>query len=81
MFVFARSSGACQARKHHQIDMTTDGMAPLSEFLRQGLVIMHLGVGLQILQALMHKIKSVIDQLCGLFGSHDAETAGEIAEV
>jgi hypothetical protein len=56
-------------------------MAPLSEFLRQGLVIMHLGVGLQILQALMHKIKSVVDQLCGLFGSHDAETAGEIAEV
>ena len=52
--------------------MTTDGMAPLPEFLRQGLMLVHLGIGLQILQPLVHKIKGVVDQLRGLFGGHDA---------
>lgn len=52
--------------------MTTDGMTPLPEFLRQGLMLVHLGVGLKILQPLVHKIKGVVDQLRGLFGSHDA---------
>ena len=72
MFVVAKGSGTCQTRKHHQIDMTTDGMAPLSKFLSQGLMLMHLGVGLEVLQPLVHEIKGVVDQLRGLFGSHDA---------
>ena len=35
-------------------------------------MFLHLGVGLKILQPLVHEIKSVVDQLRGLFGSHDA---------
>ncbi|MEB3194507.1 MAG: hypothetical protein VKO19_05230 [Cyanobacteriota bacterium] len=63
---------ARQSWKHHQINMTANRVAPLTEFLREGLMLLHLGVGFQILQPLVHKIKSVVDQLRGLFGSHDA---------
>ena len=50
--------------------MTTGGMTPLPEFLRQGAMGPPLLILLEFHEALMHQIEGVVDQLGGLFGGH-----------
>ena len=69
-------SGITEARKHHQIDVATGRVAPFAEFGRQGLVLLGKGLRLEILEALMHQIQGVVDQLGGLFGSHGTSEEG-----
>lgn len=71
-------SGVAEPRKHHQINVATGRVAPFAEFSRQGLVLLGESLGFKILEALMHKIEGVIDQLGGLFGRHDAAGEGEL---
>jgi hypothetical protein len=63
-------SGRRKARTDHQIDVPARGMAPLAELIGQGLAGMGLLVGFQLLQALVHEIEGVVDQLGGLFRGH-----------
>lgn len=64
------ASGFGQPRKHHQVDVAADGLAPFAEFRRQGAMLVIKGLRLQILQALMHQIERVVDELGSLFGRH-----------
>jgi hypothetical protein len=45
-------------------------MTPFAELFSQGMVLTHKGLGFQILEALVNKIKGVVDQLGGLFRRH-----------
>ena len=56
--------------------MATGRLAPFAEFGRQGLVLLGKGLRLEILEALMHQIQGVVDQLGGLFGSHGTSEEG-----
>ena len=69
-------SGIAEPRKHHQIDVATGRLAPFAEFGRQGLVLLGKGLRLEILEALMHQIQGVVDELGGLFGSHGTSEEG-----
>ena len=51
-------------------------MAPFAEFSGQGPLFLGQRLSLQILEALMHQIKGVIDQLGSLFGGHVAHCGG-----
>jgi len=64
-------TGAGQSGEDHQIDVPTRGVTPFPELLRQGAVFLHQGLGFEILQALVHKIQGVVDELGGLFRRHD----------
>jgi hypothetical protein len=64
------ASGLGQPRKHHQVDVATGGLAPFAKFRCQGPVLVVERLRLQILQALMHQIERVVDELGSLFGSH-----------
>jgi hypothetical protein len=46
-------------------------MAPLPELFGQGVMLMMQGSGFEILQALVHKIESVVNQLRGLIRGHE----------
>jgi hypothetical protein len=74
-----RTSGTRKPWKHHEIDVPPNGVAPFSEFFRQGLVFMDQGLGFEILKPLMHKIEGVVDQLGSLFRRHGAD-CGERSE-
>jgi len=65
-------------RKHHQVDVATDRLAPFAEFGRQGVLLGAHRLGFQVLEALVHQVKGVVDQLGSLFGGH--VTAGEGTE-
>jgi len=50
--------------------VTANGMAPFTKLVGQGLVFRLQGEVLEILEALMHQIQGVVDQLGGLIGGH-----------
>ena len=60
-----------QTRKNHEIDVPANWMAPLSEFLGQGLMFMDEGLCFQIDETLMHEVQGIVDQLSSLFRRHD----------
>ena len=66
-------------RAHHQIDVPPQGLAPLAELSRQGLLIVLVLGRLQLLEPLVHQIQGVVDQLGGLFGGH--RPSGEVGEL
>ena len=68
-------SGIAQAGEHHQVDVAAGGLAPFAEFSCEGAVLLGQRLGLKILEALVHQIEGVVDQLGSLFGGHG--TAGE----
>jgi hypothetical protein len=72
----ASGSGFSESGENHQINVTTGRMAPFPEFFCQSLLFLDERPILKILQPMVHKIKGVIDQLCGLFGGHDAGGGG-----
>jgi hypothetical protein len=41
--------------------MATDGVPPFPELLSQGLVLVNQGLGFEILEPLMHEIKSIVN--------------------
>ena len=62
-----------QSREHHQINVTTDGMAPFAKFIGQSLVFSLQCTVLEILKPLVHQIQRFVDQLGGLISSHGTE--------
>jgi hypothetical protein len=71
---FQRLAG--QARKHHEIDMAPTGMAPFSKFLSQGPLLGRQRLGLEVLEALVHQIQGVVDELGRLLGGHGSAREG-----
>ena len=65
-----RRSGPAQTREDHQIDVPTTGLTPLPELGSQSPLLLRKGLGFEVLQALMHQIQGVVDQLGGLFRGH-----------
>ena len=65
-----QASGTRQSGKDHQVDVTTNRVPPLTEFIRQGLVLALEGEGLQILEPLVHQVEGAVDQLGSLVGGH-----------
>ena len=61
---------AGQAGEHHQIDMAPTGMAPFPKFRRQGPLLGSQGLGLQVLEALVHQVEGGVNQLGRLLGGH-----------
>lgn len=57
-------------RTHHQIDVTTGGLAPLAELLQQGPPRLGQLLLIEALQTLVHQIERVVNELGCLFGSH-----------
>ena len=49
------------------------GMPPFTEFRRQGPVFLTQALILKILQSLVNKVQSVINQMGGLFRCHDSK--------
>lgn len=74
----ASDSGFSQSGENHQIDVTTCRVTPFPELFCQGLMLLDESLSLKILQPMVHKIKGVVDQLCGLFGGHDAGWGGAV---
>ena len=63
-------SGIGQPGKHHQIDVATNGLAPLAELRRKSTVFAFERAGFEIQQPLVDKIEGVVDELSRLVGSH-----------
>ena len=72
------TSNRRKPRAHHQINGPPQGLAPLAELGRQGLLVALVLGRLQLLEPLVHQIQSVVNQLGGLFGGH--RPSGEIGE-
>ena len=63
--------------KHHQINVTADGMTPLAEFIGQGLMFSLQRMVLEILKPLMHQVEGFVNQLGSLIGSHGNDSEVE----
>jgi len=51
-------------------------MAPFPEFLSQGELLAGQGLGLQVLETLVHQVQGVVYQLGRLLGGHGIDCAG-----
>lgn len=71
-----RAALAGQAWEHHQINVAALGMAPLAKFSRQGPLLGRQRLGLEILKALVHQIKGLINHLGRLLGGHGSAREG-----
>jgi hypothetical protein len=50
--------------------VTTYGVAPFAKFLGQGVLLAGQGLGLQVLEPLVHQVQGVVNKLGRLLGSH-----------
>ena len=73
------TSNRRKPRAHHQINVPPQGLAPLAELGRQGLLVALVLGRLQLLEPLVHQIQGVVDQLGSLFGGH--RPSGEVGEL
>jgi hypothetical protein len=53
--------------------MAANGMAPFAEFLGQGVLFAGQGLGLQVLEPMVHQVQGVVYQLGRLLGGHGGE--------